>query len=146
MPRGLREKLLPERNICSLYPSKDSRDAFSTGDGYQHVELLGDPYQELLTFYQEALYEPLYTATFMAGAWASGWVLKNQKKTNGMWGVAKMPDKVGVNNGGSFLAIPGGAKKKDQAWKFIKFACATVDAQNKMYRSEGIFPAYKPDL
>jgi hypothetical protein len=60
MEKSLREKILPERNVCSLYPSEDDNDAFSTGDGYQSVDLLGDPYHEKLTFSQEALYEPLW--------------------------------------------------------------------------------------
>lgn len=84
------------------------------------------------------------SATFMEACWASGWLLKNMKKTSGLWGVVSLPEKVGVNNGGSFLAIPGGAKNKAEAWKFIQFACANSTSQNKMLMSDGLFPAYKP--
>jgi alpha-L-fucosidase 2 len=63
MERKQRELLLPERNVCSLYPSKDWGDAFSTGNGFQQVELFGNPYNEKIAFSHEALYEPLYEIT-----------------------------------------------------------------------------------
>ena len=63
MEKSLRKSVLPERNVCSLYPAQDSADAFSTGDGCQQVEMIGDPYHEKLAFTHEALYEPLYEIT-----------------------------------------------------------------------------------
>jgi hypothetical protein len=44
MPLEARKKLLPERNVCSLYPAKEHCDYFWTGDGFQRVDEMGDPY------------------------------------------------------------------------------------------------------
>ncbi len=58
MPIEKRRAVLPERSVCSLYPARDLEDAFTTGDGFQKVDALGDPYHEELAFTHEALYEP----------------------------------------------------------------------------------------
>ncbi len=58
-----RRKILPERSVCSLYPSNDYADCVSTGNGFQRVDVLGDPYNDELAFSQEALYEPLWAKT-----------------------------------------------------------------------------------
>ena len=60
MPLEKRKKVLPERSVCSLYPSPDYADSISTGNGFQRVDILGDPYNDELAFSQEALYEPLW--------------------------------------------------------------------------------------
>ena len=58
MPLAHRQRLLPERNVCSLVPGDAPEHAFWTGDGVQRVEIPGDPYDETLVFTHEALYEP----------------------------------------------------------------------------------------
>ncbi|MFN3981656.1 MAG: ABC transporter substrate-binding protein, partial [Caldilinea sp.] len=44
----------------------------------------------------------------------------------------------------SFLAIPEQSQKKEAAWKFIEFALARADSQNKMFAAVDYFPAYIP--
>ena len=63
MPLETRKNILPERSVCSLYPSTDYADFMSTGNGFQRVDVLGDPYNDELAFSQEALYEPLWAKT-----------------------------------------------------------------------------------
>ena len=58
-----RKKILPERSVCSLYPSKDYADSISTGNGFQRVDILGDPYDDEFAFSQELLYEPMWAKT-----------------------------------------------------------------------------------
>ena len=58
-----RRKILPERSVCSLYPSKDYADSISTGNGFQRVDVLGGPYHDELAFSQELLYEPIRAKT-----------------------------------------------------------------------------------
>jgi len=58
-----RKTVLPERNVCSLEPSDDYANCISTGNGFQRIDMLGDPYNEELTFMQEALYAPLWAKT-----------------------------------------------------------------------------------
>ncbi len=53
-----RKKILPERSVCSLAPSEDYADCASTGNGFQRIDVLGDPYNEEFAFTQEALYTP----------------------------------------------------------------------------------------
>lgn len=55
-----RRKVLPQRNVNSLYPSEDWTHAFFTGNGRQTLNLLGDPFDETVVFSQEALYEPTW--------------------------------------------------------------------------------------
>ncbi len=63
MPLEDRKKLLPERNVCSLYPAKEHCDYFWTGDGFQRVDEMGDPYDDVFFFLQEALFEPKWAKT-----------------------------------------------------------------------------------
>ncbi len=63
MPLELRKKILPERSVCSLAPSKDWADIISTGNGFQRIDIMGDPYNEEFTFTQEALYTPQWAKT-----------------------------------------------------------------------------------
>src|SRR5690606_33612365 len=63
MPLENRKNILPERNVCSLAPSQDYADCISTGNGYQRIDVLGDPYNEELAFWQESLYEPQWSKT-----------------------------------------------------------------------------------
>ena len=63
MPLEERKRILPERSVCSLYPSNDYADCVSTGNGFQRIDVLGDPYNDELAFSQEALYEPIWAKT-----------------------------------------------------------------------------------
>lgn len=58
-----RRTILPERSICSLYPAESYNTALYTGDGFQRVDVLGDPYKDELAFTQEMLFEPVWDKT-----------------------------------------------------------------------------------
>lgn len=58
-----RKKLLPERNVCSLYPAESGREVFMTGNGVQRLDMTGDPYRESMTITHEMLYEPKWAST-----------------------------------------------------------------------------------
>ena len=49
--------------MCSIEPSADYANCMSTGNGFQRVDILGDPYNEELAFMQELLYAPLWAKT-----------------------------------------------------------------------------------
>ena len=53
-----RRQILPERNVCSLYPAENGSEVFGTGNGTQRAEMTGDPYEEKISFTHEMLYEP----------------------------------------------------------------------------------------
>ncbi len=59
MPLDERRKILPKRSVCSLYPSDGYADCLSTGNGFQRIDVIGDPYAEQLAFSHELLYEPI---------------------------------------------------------------------------------------
>jgi ABC-type glycerol-3-phosphate transport system substrate-binding protein len=85
-------------------------------------------------------------ACVVAGCWyggfIKGWIAP---KTSGLWGVAKIPGNISESNwGGSYLAIPSQGKNKKLAWEFVKFALATKDAQNTMFKTVDYFPGYIP--
>ena len=63
MPLEKRKAILPERSVCSLKPSEDYADCISTGNGFQRVDILGDPYNDELAFMQELLYAPRWAKT-----------------------------------------------------------------------------------
>jgi alpha-L-fucosidase 2 len=58
-----RRQILPARSICSLYPAADFSEALITGNGFERVDVLCDPYNDALEFTQEALYEPTWAKT-----------------------------------------------------------------------------------
>ncbi len=85
-------------------------------------------------------------AAVVAGCWYGGflktWIAPD---TAGLWGVARLPGGITDSNwGGSYLAIPSQSKNKAAAWEFIKFALATKEGQNGMFKAVDYFPGYKP--
>ena len=85
-------------------------------------------------------------ACVAAGCWYGGflksWIAPD---TAGKWGVARMPGGIDTSNwGGSYLAIPTQSQNKELAWEFIKYALATSDAQNAMFKAVDYFPGYIP--
>jgi multiple sugar transport system substrate-binding protein len=82
------------------------------------------------------------------GCWFGGflktWLKPEDVDWAGKWGIFEVPDDPGQNWGGSFLAIPQQSQNKEPAWKFIEFALARADSQNKMFKAVDYFPAYIP--
>lgn len=83
--------------------------------------------------------------TEFVGSWFGGflksWIAPDAV---GKWRVAPIPEKPGVNWGGSFLAIPEQSLNKEAAWAFIEYALATAEAQNAMFEAVDYFPAFIP--
>ncbi|MFY9295904.1 MAG: sugar ABC transporter substrate-binding protein [Caldicoprobacterales bacterium] len=85
-------------------------------------------------------------AMVAAGCWYGGfiksWIAPD---TGGLWGVARLPGGIADSNwGGSYLGIPSQSKNKEAAWYFIKYALATKEAQNEMFKAVDYFPGYIP--
>lgn len=78
------------------------------------------------------------------GGFLKGWLKPEGVDWEGKWGIFEVPEDPGQNWGGSFLAIPEQSTKKEAAWKFIEFALARADSQNKMFAAVDYFPAYIP--
>ena len=53
-----RKKILPERNVCSIFPAETSLDAFYTGNGRTRITLLGNPYSESFSVSDQLLQMP----------------------------------------------------------------------------------------
>ena len=76
-------------------------------------------------------------------SWEQIYLQADNPQTAGAWRVMHAPEG-DYNWGGGFMAIPEQSEKKDAAWEFIKFVCATKEGQNALFLNSGIFPAYKP--
>lgn len=81
-------------------------------------------------------------ASEMMGAWLAGH-LKNwiAPDTKGLWRSAALPGGVNASWGGSFYAIPKGAKNKELAWEFVKFMSTNKEVQLAAFRELDAFPA-----
>jgi multiple sugar transport system substrate-binding protein len=81
-------------------------------------------------------------ASEMMGAWLAGH-LKNwiAPDTKGLWRSAGLPGGVEASWGGSFYAIPKGAKNKELAWEFVKFMSTSKEVQLAAFRELDAFPA-----
>ncbi len=81
-------------------------------------------------------------ATEMMGSWLAGH-LKNwiAPDTKGLWRSASLPGGVNASWGGSFYAIPKGAKNKALAWEFVKFMTTSKEVQLAAFRELDAFPA-----
>lgn len=78
------------------------------------------------------------------GGFLKGWLKPEGVEWESKWGIFEVPEEPGSNWGGSFLAIPEQSQNKEAAWKFIEFALANKDSQNKMFAAVDYFPAYIP--
>ena len=63
LPAEKRRVILPEHNICSIFPALEPSDDFFTGNGELRVEVSGRPYTEEIGYTRETLYEPLWEKT-----------------------------------------------------------------------------------
>jgi multiple sugar transport system substrate-binding protein len=79
----------------------------------------------------------------MIACWMQTGLTQQDKQTVGKWRVVPPPEGH-FNWGGSFLSIPSQGKNKPAAWDFVKYVCCSAQGQNTIFRSTGIFPAYKP--
>lgn len=81
-------------------------------------------------------------ATQMSGAWLAGhlsnWIAP---ETRGLWRAAQLPEKAWGSWGGSFYAIPKGAKNKPMAWEFIQMMTLAPEVQLSAFKSHDAFPA-----
>jgi len=81
-------------------------------------------------------------ATQMSGAWLAGhlnnWLAP---ATKGQWRAAQLPEKAWGSWGGSFYAIPKGAKHKALAWDFIQMMTLSPEMQLAAFKSQDAFPA-----
>lgn len=55
MDINMRREILPEHNICSLYPAENYDDAFVTGNGYQQMTIKGGSLQRIYCFFAGSL-------------------------------------------------------------------------------------------
>ena len=62
IPVEKRAAILPKHNICSIAPAGEPSDNFITGNGFLRIQASGQPYNEVMTYTQELLYEPQSTA------------------------------------------------------------------------------------
>ena len=63
IPVEKRAGILPKHNICSIAPAAESSDNFITGSGFLRLQASGQPYNEVMTYTQELLYEPQWAET-----------------------------------------------------------------------------------
>ena len=82
-------------------------------------------------------------AGMVIAAWMQGGLTRDHPHTVGNWRIVHAPE-ANYNWGGSFVSIPEQSEVKDEAWEFVKYAVASVDGQNAMFKPTGVFPAYKP--
>ena len=83
-----------------------------------------------------------HVATQMSGAWLAGhlnnWLAP---ATTGMWRAAQLPENTWAAWGGSFYAIPKGAKNKKLAWELIQLMTLDPAQQLSAFKSQDAFPA-----
>lgn len=81
-------------------------------------------------------------AVQFSGAWLQGhlqnWMAPD---TKGLWRIQDLPDGGFASWGGSFYAIPKGAKNKAEAWELIKYLTLNPKVQIDVFKGTGAFPA-----
>ena len=63
IPVERRSTILPKHNICSIAPAEESSDYFITGSGALRLQASGQPYNEVMTYTHELLYQPQWAET-----------------------------------------------------------------------------------
>ena len=63
IPVEKRSAILPKHNICSIAPAEDPSDDFITGNGSLRIQASGRPYNEVMSYTQELLFEPKWADT-----------------------------------------------------------------------------------
>ena len=63
IPVEKRSTILPEHNICSIAPAEDPSDYFITGSGSLRIQASGRPYNDVMSYTHELLFEPKWAET-----------------------------------------------------------------------------------
>ena len=63
IPVEKRSTILPKHNICSIAPASDASDNFMTGSGVLRFQTSGQPYNEVMSYTHELLYQPQWAET-----------------------------------------------------------------------------------
>lgn len=78
-------------------------------------------------------------ATIVAPAWMTNFIAASAPRSEGLWGIARIPDGCG-NWGGSQLTIPSDAEHPELAWDLISFL-STPAAQLSIFEYHGNLPS-----
>lgn len=78
-----------------------------------------------------------------AATWFQGFINERFFNTVGQWRVIPPPGGP-YSRFTQFLVIPEQSKKKEIAWEFIKYCCATAEGQNTFLKTSGDFPVFMP--
>ena len=65
IPVERRSSILPKHNICSIAPAAESSDYFITGNGSLRIQASGQPYNDVMSYTHELLFEPKWAETPM---------------------------------------------------------------------------------
>ena len=88
-------------------------------------------------------------AMLASASWMAGVFPENAPDLAGNWGVRRPPAMeeggyTAASAGGTFLSVANSSDHKEEAWKFVEFAMATLDGQELVYEGAGLFPSYRP--
>jgi cellobiose transport system substrate-binding protein len=82
-------------------------------------------------------------AGMAAATWFQGFINERFFNTIGKWRVIPPPGGP-YSRFTQFLVIPEQSQKKELAWQFVQYCCATVEGQNTFLKTSGDFPVYMP--
>lgn len=86
----------------------------------------------------------------MPGAsWMTSTFQQNAPEMKGKWAVRGLPAMqegglTAASAGGTYLAVAGSSKHQQQAYNFVKYALASDEGQQSVYKDGGLFPSYEP--
>ncbi|REJ05848.1 extracellular solute-binding protein [Microbacterium bovistercoris] len=88
-------------------------------------------------------------SAFSSGGWMAGEMAIDAPEMAGKWGVRKPPSVepgglTAAIDGGTYLSVPTTSKNKATAVAFAKYAMATTEGAQEVYKAGGMFPGYKP--
>ena len=63
IPVEKRSNILPKHSICSIAPAEEPSDYFITGNGSLRIQASGQPYNDVMSYTQELLFEPKWAET-----------------------------------------------------------------------------------
>ncbi|WP_100010151.1 ABC transporter substrate-binding protein [Lentibacillus sediminis] len=77
----------------------------------------------------------------MGAAWLKGWMSDNAPEAEDKFRIAKLPEELAGNWGGSYITIPGETDYEEEAYKFAKWL-TSPDNQLESFKSDaGLFPS-----
>lgn len=137
---GLEQNYFDEEgNLLIEDPDNGVKDAYDFAVELNDLGIVGE-YTMWSAEWANAVNESGF-AVELGASWLKGWMSDNAPDSSGKWRVAKLPQELAGNWGGSYITIPAETEHAEATYEFAKWLVAPEQQLTSFLSPAGLFPS-----